>query len=313
MNTYRIGRDVTVLNDQVEVPGLGFLPVNAFVLHAAQPVVIDTGLGLPDRDFVGTLGSVMDPADVRWIWLTHPDRDHTGGLFDLLDAAPQARLITTFLGVGIMSTERPLPLDRVYLLNPGQSLDVGDRALHAFRPPLFDNPATVGFYDDRSRTCFSSDCFGAPLPTAELAGGTDARDVPADDLRAAQLLWAAVDSPWVHTANTDRYRQTIRSLQALDPQVILSSHLPAATGLGTTVPGHACRRTRDRPVHRARSAGPATPTRRVRTRHHNRLTAPTPRRRPHPTRLTCRTGGAARPATSRPMRHPDPVPNCSRS
>ena len=219
MNTYRIGRDVTVLNDQVEVPGLGFLPVNAFVLHAAQPVVIDTGLGLPDRDFVGTLGAVLDPADVRWIWLTHPDRDHTGGLFDLLDAAPRARLITTFLGVGIMSTERPLPLDRVYLLNPGQSLDVGDRALHAFRPPLFDNPATVGFYDDRSRTCFSSDCFGAPLPT--------------DDLRAAQLLWAAVDSPWVHTANTDRYRQTIRSLQSLDPQVILSSHLPAATGLGT--------------------------------------------------------------------------------
>jgi hypothetical protein len=42
-----------------------------------------------------------------------------------------------------------------------------------------------------------------------------------------------VDSPWVHTANTDRYRRTIRSLQSLDPQVILSSHLPAATGLGT--------------------------------------------------------------------------------
>lgn len=91
MHAYRIGRDVTVLNDQVEVPGLGFLPVNAFVLHAAQPVVIDTGLGLPDRDFVRALGSVMDPADVRWIWLTHPDRDHTGGLFNLLDAAPRPR------------------------------------------------------------------------------------------------------------------------------------------------------------------------------------------------------------------------------
>jgi hypothetical protein len=46
MHAYRIGGDVTVLNDQVEVPGLGFLPVNAFVLHAAQPVVVDTGLGL---------------------------------------------------------------------------------------------------------------------------------------------------------------------------------------------------------------------------------------------------------------------------
>ena len=150
-------------------PGIGFLPVNAFVLHAAEPVVVDTGLGLPDRDFIATLGSVIDPADVRWIWLTHPDRDHTGGLFDLLDAAPHARVVTTFLGVGIMSTERPLPMDRVYLLNPGQSLDVGDRTLRAFRPPLFDNPATVGFYDDGHGRCFSSDCFGAALATADLA------------------------------------------------------------------------------------------------------------------------------------------------
>ena len=232
MHTYRIGTDVTVLNDQLEVPGLGFLPVNAFVLHAAQPVVIDTGLGLPDRDFIRDLGSVIDPADVKWIWLTHPDRDHTGGLFDLLEAAPAARLITTFLGAGLMSTEHPLPLERVYFLNPGQNLDIGDRTLHAFRPPLFDNPATVGFYDDRSRNCFSSDCFGAPLPTAELASSTDARAVPAADLRAAQLLWAAVDSPWVHTAKSDRYLRTIQALQAINPDVILSSHLPAASQLG---------------------------------------------------------------------------------
>ena len=30
MRTYRIGRHVTVLNDYLEVPGIGFLPVNAF-------------------------------------------------------------------------------------------------------------------------------------------------------------------------------------------------------------------------------------------------------------------------------------------
>ena len=67
MHTYRIGEDVTILNDHLEVPGIGFLPVNAFVLHASEPVVVDTGLGLPDRDFVGTLSSVIDPSEIRWI------------------------------------------------------------------------------------------------------------------------------------------------------------------------------------------------------------------------------------------------------
>lgn len=230
MKTYRIGSDVTVINDYLNVPGIGFLDANSFVLHAREPVVIDTGLGLPDRDFLSTLGSVIDPADVRWIWLTHPDRDHTGGMFDLLEAAPRARLVTTYLGVGIMSCERPLPLDRVYLLNPGQSLDVGDRTLTGFRPPLFDNPATVGFYDSKSGFCFSSDCFGAPLPTAELAGSSEVGDVPIDELRAGQLLWATVDSPWIHVVNTDRYLSSLQPLRAMAPTAIFSTHLPPAIG-----------------------------------------------------------------------------------
>lgn len=230
MQTHRLRPDVTVLADNAPVPGIGFLPVNAFVLHATQPVVVDTGLSLPDRNFLESLGTVVDPADVRWIWLTHPDRDHTGGIFDLLEAAPQARVITTYIGVGIMSTERPLPLDRVYLLNPGESLDVGDRTLTAFRPPLFDSPATTGFFDDGSRSCFVSDCFGAPMGTAELAGARDVGDVPADDLRQGQLLWATIDSPWVHNVDTDRFLQTVQPLRAMDPALILSSHLPPAEG-----------------------------------------------------------------------------------
>jgi flavorubredoxin len=101
MHIYRTHPEISVLGDYLEVPSLGFLPVNAFVIHAAQPVVVDTGLGLPDRDFVDSPAAVIDPADVRWIWLTHPDRDHTGGLFSLIDAAPQARVVTTFAGAGM--------------------------------------------------------------------------------------------------------------------------------------------------------------------------------------------------------------------
>ncbi|WP_446221938.1 MBL fold metallo-hydrolase [Nocardia sp. IBHARD005] len=230
MRINRIQHDITVLADELEVPGIGHLSVNAYVLHAAEPVVVDTGLSLPDRGFMTALSSVVDPADVEWIWLTHPDRDHTGSLFDLLDAAPDARLITTFRGLGIMSCARPIPMNRVYLLNPGQSLDVGDRRLTAFRPPLFDNPSTVGFYDEHSESCFTSDCFGAPMPSAELATADDVGYAPSDAIRAAQHLWAAVDSPWVHLVDESKYLATVSELRAFDPRQILSTHLPPAPG-----------------------------------------------------------------------------------
>jgi hypothetical protein len=231
MRAIKVGDDITVLNDYLEVPGLGFLPVNAFVLHSAEPVVIDTGLGLPDRGFLEELGSVLDPADVKWIWLTHPDRDHTGALFELLDAAPDARLVTTFAGAGIMSTEHPLPMDRVYFLNPGQTLDVGDRTLTAFRPPLFDNPATVGFFDSKTGTCFSSDCFGAPMPTAEAASDDDVAALDQDELTSRQLLWAAVDSPWVSTADPVKFGRWIEPIVSFAPTTVLSTHLPPALGV----------------------------------------------------------------------------------
>jgi hypothetical protein len=226
MDIHIIRPDVTVLSDCAQVPGIGFIPVNAYVLHAQEPIVVDTGLSTPDKNFVADLARAIDPADVRWIWITHPDRDHTGGLRALLDAAPNARLVTTFGGVGIMSCEWAVPLDRVYLLNPGQSLDVGDRTLTAFRPPLFDSPVTTGFIESKSGAMFSSDCFGAPLPTADLATVADARE--AGDIREAQLLWATMDSPWVKDVDRTRFGANVDRIRSMAPSAVLSTHLPPA-------------------------------------------------------------------------------------
>jgi glyoxylase-like metal-dependent hydrolase (beta-lactamase superfamily II) len=228
MYVHQINPDVTVMSDHVDIPGIGFLPVNTFVLHADQPVVVDTGLSTSDKDFVSDLAGVIDPADVRWIWITHPDRDHTGGMWKLLDAAPNARIVTTFLGVGILSNEFPVPLDRVYLLNPGQALDVGDRTLRAFRPPLFDSPATTGFIDGKTGAMFSSDCFGGPLESADLATAADVD--AAGSVLDAQLLWASIDSPWVHSVDQVKYQATIDSVRSLDPSAVFSTHLPPAFG-----------------------------------------------------------------------------------
>ena len=225
MQVDRIG-DVTMLRDKAEIPGLGVLPINAFVLHAEQPMLIDTGMPVSRPDFLAALSSVIDIADLRWVWLSHPDRDHMGSLFDVLAAAPQARLVTTFAAVGYLGTEFEVPLPRVFLLNPGQALDLGDRRLHAFRPPLFDSPMTVGFFDDSTGVCFSSDCFGGPMPTLDDAAVGDLGELDPQTVRGAQLLWVGVDSPWVCTADPVKFAASFGQIRSFQPQQLFSSHLP---------------------------------------------------------------------------------------
>jgi len=228
MYVSRPAPDVVALTDAAEIPGLGVLPVNAYVLMAQQPTLIDTGLPVSRTEFLEQLWSVVDPADLLWIYLTHPDRDHTGSLAEVLAAAPDARLVTTFMGMGIASLEFQIPPDRVYLLNPGQSLDVGDRTLTAFRPPVYDSPATTGLHDESTGTCFSSDCFGAPLASADLVEVDDIAALPAEDLLGAQRLWVTADSPWVAGVDRPSFHASFEPLRRRDPAVVLSTHLPPA-------------------------------------------------------------------------------------
>jgi len=231
----RVSDDISAIRDEVAIPGLGALPINAFVFHAEQPVLVDTGRPMAQQEFMDTLGTIIDPKDIRYVWLSHPDRDHMGSLFRILDEAPNARLVSTFLAVGYLTVEFDMPLDRVFLLNPGQALDVGGgRNLHAFRPPTFDSPMTVGFYDDATGTCFSSDCFGAPLPDIESAAADDLNDVKPDDVRGGQLTWVTADSPWVRNVDRNKFAASYDEFRRLAPERILSTHLPPAYGqLGT--------------------------------------------------------------------------------
>ena len=226
MRTYQAAPDVDVVTSTAAIAGFGQLAINAFVIHADEPVLVDTGSVVESDDFMTALRSVIDPADLRWIWLTHTDFDHIGSLHRLLDDNEHLRVITSFLGVGIMGLSAPLPMDRVYLVNPGQSIDVGDRSLSAVRPPAFDNPITVGLQDERSGILFSSDCFGALLDEVPEC----AEDLSDEALRQGQVFWATVDSSWLHKVDRAVFASELDHVRALEPTMILSSHLPAAQG-----------------------------------------------------------------------------------
>ncbi|MHC4207777.1 MAG: oxygen-binding di-iron domain-containing protein [Planctomycetota bacterium] len=231
---YQAAADIDVVPSYFPIPGLGILPVNAFVIKAAQPVLVDTGLVPLSDEFMEKLSSVIDPADLRWLWLTHTDQDHIGGLWRVLEAAPKLRVVTSYLGVGKMSLFMPLPMDRIYLLNPGQSIDVGDRTLTAIKPPSYDAPETTGFHDPKAAAFFSSDCFGALMSEpAENAAG-----IGVENLREGMITWATVDAPWLHVADRTQFEKSLNSIRKLSPKLILSGHLPVACDMTEELLGY---------------------------------------------------------------------------
>jgi hypothetical protein len=95
---------------------------------------------------------------------------------------------------------------------------------------VYDSPATTGFSDSLTGTCFTSDCFGAPLTSPELVEVEDIAALPADDLLAGQRIWVTADSPWVAGVDRTLFRSALEPLRKLDPPLVLSTHLPPARG-----------------------------------------------------------------------------------
>ncbi len=227
ITTYRAAPDIDVVSSTATIADFGSLAINAFVMHGDEPMLVDTGTVVETDDFMTALRTVIDPTDLRWIWLSHTDFDHIGSLHKLLDENPQLRVITTFFGMGIMGlSSTPLPPDRVRLVNPGQRVRIGNRMLKAFKPPVYDNAVTTGFYDETSRALFSADCFGALLPDIPQS----AADISETDLRDGQTLWVTIDSPWIHNVDRKLFTEPLAQIGELDPEIVLSGHLPPAPG-----------------------------------------------------------------------------------
>lgn len=222
----RVAADTTLLGSWVPLPGLGLLPVNSYLIHSREPVLVDTGVAPLSEQFLAALGSAIDPADLRWIWMTHMDPDHTGSLARLLELAPRARVVTNYLGLGKMGL-LGFPQERAWLLNPGQQLDVGDRKLRGVRPPSWDAPETCAVFDERTRAFFCADAFG----TVQQSPTESAASIPAEALAEGMALWTAVDQHWMLSTDRAKLDRSLADVEALRADVILGSHLQPASGL----------------------------------------------------------------------------------
>ena len=110
-------------------------------------MIVDTGT-IANRDqWLKDVFSLVEPEDVRWIFVSHDDVDHTGNLDEAMSACPNAKLVCNWAMVERHTNCFDFPLARCRWVMDGEALDIGDRTLQALRPPVYDSPTTRGLFD----------------------------------------------------------------------------------------------------------------------------------------------------------------------
>jgi flavorubredoxin len=223
---YRIAPDTWVIPEIVPGPPGTIVSLNSMVITAEEPVIVDTGNELSRDEWLDAAFSIVDPRDVRWVFLSHDDHDHSGNLTTVLDLCPDATLVTTQFTVERVSRAMQLPLHRMRWVNSRQPFDVGDRTLVAFRPPVFDSPVTRGLFDTKTGVYWAVDTFASPMPDHL----TDIDDMPADDWAEMMLLFNRMISPWHSLVDPAKFDRYVDEVTALGITTVAGGHTAAIRG-----------------------------------------------------------------------------------
>jgi flavorubredoxin len=196
------------------------------VIRGAEPVLVDTGAPAVRPQWLEAAWSVVDPMDVRWVFLTHDDRDHSGNLLPILAACPNATLLTTWFSIGRMAEEWETPLNRCRFMNDGDTVDVGDRTLVAKRPPLYDNPTTRALFDPKTSVLWSVDTFATNVPAPMPYIG----ELSDNEFRDGQFFGGRLVSPWAALLDSQNFQAVVNETQRFGAEVIAGCHSPVLRG-----------------------------------------------------------------------------------
>lgn len=225
----RVDRDTWVIRESPPEGAPLAVAAHSLVVRAQEPVVIDTGTAANRDRWLADVFSLVDPGDVRWVFLSHDDRDHLGNIEPLLATASRAVLVTSALTARRLAGTLDLPPERWRWVDDGDSFPTGDRTFVALTPPLYDAPGTRGLYDTRSGVYWAADCFAVP-GVSRAADVDDCAQLDPDEWRDGLLAGAPLLSPWCQWVDSARWGAEVDRVESLGVEVIASAHAPLVTG-----------------------------------------------------------------------------------
>lgn len=202
------------------------VPLNSMVIRAAEPVVIDTGVAANREQYLTDVFSIVEPEDIRWVFISHDDIDHTGNVNELMEQAPNATLIVNWFLQERMGEALEVSPLRQRWIGDGEHFDAGDRTLYAVRPPVFDSPTTRGLFDPTTGVYWASDSFATPM----LTPVRDTADLDPEFWSDGISMFSRYVSPWLTLVDDAKFQATVDRVAALGASRLVGCHTPVVHG-----------------------------------------------------------------------------------
>jgi flavorubredoxin len=152
---------------------------------------------------------------IDYIIAHHAEQDHSGSLPLVLRKYPEARVLATAKGVGMLRDHMLIPEERFQVVEDGQALSLGGKTLRFLHTPWVHWPETMSSYLVEEKILFSCDFFGSHLATTDLY---------ADEARVyepAKRYFAEIMMPF-----RAQIQKNLEKVEALELSLIAPSHGP---------------------------------------------------------------------------------------
>lgn len=134
-------------------------------------LIVDEKIGLIDgvkapfaKELLERISQIIDPSKIDYVIVNHVEPDHSGGLPQIMQAAPQAKLVITEQGRNEILKYYAQEYDFRVVKN-GDTLKLGEYTLRFVPLPMLHWPDSMATYLEEEQILFSNDAFGQHYST----------------------------------------------------------------------------------------------------------------------------------------------------